>query len=69
MLYAVLLALWVWRGPGLGVPGFYLIFALPITASVQLIRDAEIANVAFLAELVGCSARRYECRVAGHTNA
>ncbi|MBT9589554.1 MAG: metal ABC transporter permease [Thiobacillus sp.] len=37
VLYAVLLALWAWRGPGLGALGFYLIFALAITASVQLI--------------------------------
>jgi zinc/manganese transport system permease protein len=36
-LYAVLLALWVWRGRTLGGLGFYLIFALAITASVQLV--------------------------------
>lgn len=40
MLYAALLALWAWRGTrpgGLGTVGFYLIFALAITASVQLV--------------------------------
>ena len=42
MLYGALLALWAWRSmrpgaPGLGGLGFYLIFALAITASVQLI--------------------------------
>ena len=31
--------------------------------------DAEIVNVPFLVVLGGCSARRVECRVAGHTNA
>lgn len=36
-LYAALLALWAWRGAGLGTLGFYLIFALAITASVQLV--------------------------------
>lgn len=41
-LYAALLALWVWRntrsgGAGLGTFGFYLVFALAITASVQLV--------------------------------
>jgi len=38
-LYAALLAFWLWRntGSGLGSSGFYLIFALAITASVQLV--------------------------------
>lgn len=41
-LYAVLLLLWAWRGtrparPGLDRLGFYLVFALAITASVQLV--------------------------------
>ena len=36
-LYAALLALWAWRGAGLGTLGFYLVFALAITASVQLV--------------------------------
>ena len=36
-LYAVLLAWWTWRGRRLGRLGFYLIFALAITASVQLV--------------------------------
>jgi zinc/manganese transport system permease protein len=36
-LYAVLLAWWMWRGRRLGRLGFYLIFALVITASVQLV--------------------------------
>ena len=42
LLYAALMAVWVWRstrpsGTGLGALGFYLIFALAITASVQLV--------------------------------
>lgn len=37
VLYAVLLALWGWRGARLGSLGFYLLFALAITASVQLV--------------------------------
>ena len=37
VLYAALLALWAWRGAGLGTFGFYLVFALAITASVQLV--------------------------------
>ncbi|OJW92479.1 metal ABC transporter permease [Thiobacillus sp. 65-1402] len=37
VLYAALLALWAWRGTGLGTLGFYLVFALAITASVQLV--------------------------------
>lgn len=37
VLYAALLALWAWRGAGLGTLGFYLVFALAITASVQLV--------------------------------
>ena len=42
LLYAALLALWGWRalragGTGLGGLGFYLVFALAITASVQLV--------------------------------
>jgi zinc/manganese transport system permease protein len=39
VLYAALLAFWLWRntGSGLGSSGFYLIFALAITASVQLV--------------------------------
>lgn len=39
-LYVALLALWRWRNArpgGLGMLGFYLIFALAITASVQLV--------------------------------
>jgi hypothetical protein len=34
----------------------------------RMLRDAEIANVPVLAELAGCSARRFECRVASHTS-
>jgi len=37
LLYAALLGLWWLRGPRLGALGFYLIFALAITASVQLV--------------------------------
>jgi len=37
VLYAVLLALMAWRGERLGGLGFYLVFALAITASVQLV--------------------------------
>jgi len=39
VLYAALLAFWWWRrtAGGLGSSGFYLIFALAITASVQLV--------------------------------
>lgn len=37
VLYAALLALWAWRGERLGRLGFYLVFALAITASVQLV--------------------------------
>ena len=42
VLYAVLLGLWLWRttlsgANGLGTTGFYLLFALAITASVQLV--------------------------------
>lgn len=39
LLYAALLAFWLWRRAtgGLGSSGFYLIFALAITASVQLV--------------------------------
>lgn len=36
-LYAPLLALWAWRGVRLGTRAFYLLFALTITASVQLV--------------------------------
>ncbi|MHB1214425.1 MAG: metal ABC transporter permease [Thiobacillus sp.] len=36
-LYGALLALMIWRGKRLGGRGFYLIFALAITASVQLV--------------------------------
>ncbi len=36
-IYAVLLGFWVWRGERLGRTGFYLVFALAITASVQLV--------------------------------
>jgi zinc/manganese transport system permease protein len=36
-LYAALLALMAWRGERLGGLGFYLVFALAITASVQLV--------------------------------
>jgi zinc/manganese transport system permease protein len=36
-LYAPLLALWAWRGVRLGTRSFYLLFALAITASVQLV--------------------------------
>ncbi|MDP1644387.1 MAG: metal ABC transporter permease [Thiobacillus sp.] len=36
-LYSILLALMVWRGERLGGLGFYLVFALAITASVQLV--------------------------------
>ena len=40
-----------------------------ITQSQQeVLRDAEIVNVAFLAVLAGCSARRSERGVAGHTS-
>ena len=37
--------------------------------AAKYLRDAEIVNVPFWAVLGGCSARRVECRVAGHTNA
>lgn len=37
VLYGALLALMVWRGERLGGLGFYLVFALAITASVQLV--------------------------------
>jgi zinc/manganese transport system permease protein len=37
VLYGVLLALMAWRGERLGGLGFYLVFALAITASVQLV--------------------------------
>lgn len=37
LLYAVLIAFWWARGTRLGALGFYLIFALAITASVQLV--------------------------------
>ena len=37
VLYAVLTGFWWLRGPRLGTLGFYLIFALAITASVQLV--------------------------------
>ncbi len=37
VLYAVLIAFWWLRGTRLGAFGFYLIFALAITASVQLV--------------------------------
>jgi zinc/manganese transport system permease protein len=36
-LYGALLALMAWRGERLGGLGFYLVFALAITASVQLV--------------------------------
>ena len=36
-LYALVLSLWFARGPRLGRPGFYLMFALTVTASVQLV--------------------------------
>jgi len=36
-IYAVLLGFWWLRGERLGRTGFYLIFALAITASVQLV--------------------------------
>ena len=44
------------------------LLAINLTQS-KLFRDAEIVNVPFLVVLGGCSARRVECRVAGHTNA
>jgi len=37
VLYGVLLAIMAWRGERLGGLGFYLLFALAITASVQLV--------------------------------
>lgn len=37
LLYAALLGLWAWRRSTLGGLGFYLVFALAITASVQLV--------------------------------
>lgn len=37
VLYAGVLALWWLRGARLGVSGFYLLFALSVTASVQLV--------------------------------
>ena len=37
VLYAALLTLMAWRGERLGGLGFYLVFALAITASVQLV--------------------------------
>jgi zinc/manganese transport system permease protein len=36
-IYAALLGFWWWRGEHLGRLGFYLVFALAITASVQLV--------------------------------
>ncbi len=36
--------------------------------TVPPVRGAEIADVPFLGVLAGCSARRSECRVAGHTS-
>jgi zinc/manganese transport system permease protein len=36
-IYAALLGFWLWRGERLGRLGFYLVFALAITASVQLV--------------------------------
>ncbi len=36
-LYALLLAVLAWRGARLGTYGFYIVFALAITASVQLV--------------------------------
>ncbi len=36
--------------------------------TVYIVRDAEIINVPFLAVLAGCSARRSERSVAGHTS-
>jgi len=39
-----------------------------INRHMVLIRDAEIADVPFLAALAGCSARRAERHVAGHTS-
>jgi zinc/manganese transport system permease protein len=37
VLYGVLLAFLAWRGESLGGVGFYLVFALAITASVQVV--------------------------------
>jgi len=37
ILYALVLALWLGMGTRIGRPGFYLIFALSVTASVQLV--------------------------------
>lgn len=37
MLMAGVLALWLGQGPRLGTTGFYLLFALTVTASVQLV--------------------------------
>ena len=37
LLYAGVLALWLLRGARLGVLGFYLLFAVSVTASVQLV--------------------------------
>ena len=38
--------------------------AADVSSIADLLRDAEIVNVAFLAVLGGCSARRVKCRVA-----
>lgn len=37
LLYAGVLAVWFTRGPRLGTLGFYLLFAVSVTASVQLV--------------------------------
>ncbi|HET9700232.1 MAG TPA: metal ABC transporter permease, partial [Burkholderiales bacterium] len=37
VLTALLLAVWIGLGPRLGRAGFYLVFALAVTASVQLV--------------------------------
>lgn len=37
LLYAVILGLWFWLGDRLGRIGFYLLFAVAVTASVQLV--------------------------------
>lgn len=37
VLYAFVLAVWFLRGARLGAPGFYVLFALCVTASVQLV--------------------------------
>jgi len=52
-LYSALLALMAWRGERLGGLGFYLVFALAITASVQLVGVYLVFASLILPALVG----------------